>query len=60
MKHEEPKFVTDWREMKPPKCCHTCDNYLPNGECRQYNSIPPKDFAESINACDSWDLEVPF
>lgn len=60
MKHKEPLFVTDWRYIKAPKCCHTCDNYLPNGECRIYNTIPPEEFAMTKDVCDKWDLEIGF
>lgn len=60
MKHKEPQFVTEWRQSKPPKCCHTCDNYLPNGECRQFNSIPPQEFCESVDVCESWEMEIEF
>jgi len=59
-RHQEPKFIIEWRNAKTPQCCHTCDHYLPNGECRKYNSIPPEDFAMTVDACESWELEVPF
>lgn len=60
MKYKEPKFVTEWREMKAPKCCHTCDNYLPDGKCRKFNMIPPEDFAMTDGACPNWVLEIGF
>ena len=62
-RHQEPKFISDWREWLnagPPKCCHTCDNYDQSGSCIKYGSIPPQDFAQSIDACADWALEIPF
>jgi hypothetical protein len=60
MKHKEPQFVIDWRQTKPPKCCHTCESYLPNGECRQFRSIPPQEFCDSVDVCESWEMEIRF
>jgi len=60
MKAKEPLFVTEWRHIKAPQCCHTCDNYLPNGECRIYHTIPPEEFASKVNECEFWDLEIVF
>jgi len=63
MKHKEPQFVTLWRDKiqdPTPQCCHTCDNYLDDGKCWEFDSLPPKEFAESIGVCDKWFEEIPF
>ena len=60
MKHPEPKMITECRELKPPRCCHTCDSYLPNGECRQFHLEPPEVFAMTDGICPNWELEIVF
>ena len=60
MKHKEPQFVTEWRKMQPPKCCHTCLEYSNDGLCLMYKEIPPEQFAKTVNICDKWQLDIPF
>ena len=59
-RHAEPQFVIDWRNLKAPKVCHTCDWYDKEGICNFHKSEPPEDFASTIGACDSWVEELPF
>lgn len=59
----EPEIVRQWREwdkMGPPRCCHTCDFYEPDGHCRKHKQRPPDDFAATPDACPDWTREVPF
>lgn len=60
MRHEEPDFVKKWRYIPAPRCCHTCDWYDKQGICQFHKSEPPKEFAETINACATWIEEIPF
>jgi hypothetical protein len=63
MRHPEPQIVKLWRENPGiPKCCHTCISYTQEGLCLEFESEPPQDFAESLNACTLWMSEdsIPF
>ena len=59
----EPQFLIDYREWVkagPPKCCHTCDEYSPDGKCFKFDMRPPDEFAATPDACDQWIDEIPF
>lgn len=56
----EPDFVREWREMKQPKCCHTCDSYDSRGNCTYHVQRPPADFAACCDECPDWSAEIPF
>lgn len=59
----EPQFLIDYREWLkagPPKCCHTCDQFNQSGHCLAFDMRPPDEFAASVDACESWEMEVPF
>jgi hypothetical protein len=63
MKHPEPEIVTIYRKTlrtEPPRLCHTCDNYQPDGRCAEFDSVPPESFAKEPSQCDLWIEEVPF
>ena len=60
---QEPKFLVDYREWVkagPPKCCHTCEHFGNDGLCVNFFMEPPAEFAEALDLCPSWELEVPF
>jgi hypothetical protein len=60
---KEPEYLVQWREWMragPPKCCHTCEHYSPDGECWQYKMTPPQAFADSVGECKDWIPEIPF
>ena len=60
---QEPKFLVDYREWVkagPPKCCHTCEHFGNDGLCVEFFMAPPAEFAEAVDLCLSWELEVPF
>lgn len=59
-RHPEPQFVIDWRNRKAPQVCHTCGWYDKKGLCNFHNEEPPKEFANTQGACNSWIEEVPF
>ena len=62
MKHPEPQIVTVYRAaqaMKAPQVCHTCENYLPDGICAEFDAEPPVDFAETPGSCELWIQEIP-
>jgi len=59
----EPEFLIQWREWVkagPPKCCHTCENYDHQGKCFEFDMTPPEDFTATVDACDKWEMEIPF
>jgi len=63
MRHPEPAIVTHYRntlKAEPPRVCHTCDFYQPNGVCAEYNDTPPVEFANEPGGCALWEWEVPF
>lgn len=64
---EEPVEVIQWRQKykaatfdRPPKCCHTCDDYTDDGYCSHFYMEPPADFANTFNACPEWYEKIPF
>lgn len=64
---EPPIEVIHWRERfkkaaldEPPRCCHTCIDYVPDGYCRHYQMNPPEEFTQQIDQCPDWEREVPF
>jgi hypothetical protein len=60
---QEPKFLVEYREWVkagPPKCCHTCEHFGNDGLCVEFFMTPPAEFAEALDLCPSWELEVPF
>lgn len=62
-RHPEPAIVTLYRQTlaaEPPRVCHTCDFYQPNGVCAEYNDTPPAEFASEPGGCALWVWEVPF
>jgi hypothetical protein len=59
MRHKEPEFVLVWRQPVP-KCCHTCEHYGVDGQCVVFFMEPPEEFADTRDACESWEIEVPF
>jgi hypothetical protein len=62
-KHETPQFVKDywaWMQAGPPKCCHTCGHYEPDGQCYKFHMEPPEQFAATPGECTSWKPEIPF
>ena len=63
MRYKEPKFVTEWKDaikQEPPRCCHTCENYLGDGSCQIFNMVAPEDFAEAVGVCSDWERAIPF
>lgn len=67
MRHPQPKLVKDYydkvnalRDIKEPKCCHTCDSYTEEGTCREYSIAPPEEFAQQLNQCEKWIPIIPF
>jgi hypothetical protein len=63
MRHPEPEIVRLWRIMTGiPKCCHTCEHYDKDGVCTKFNAVPPREFAENLDACKDWSSEdgIPF
>jgi hypothetical protein len=59
----DPQFLLDYRQwMKsgPPKCCHTCEHFSQEGHCSVFDMRPPGEFADEVDGCDQWELEVPF
>lgn len=59
----EPQFLVDyraWIKAGPPKCCHTCEMYGPDGLCTEFLMRPPADFAATIGECPKWMRELPF
>ena len=62
-RHPEPAIVTLYRatlKAEPPKVCHTCDHYTPNGLCAEFNAEPPEAFANEPGECSLWVWEIPF
>lgn len=60
---QEPDFLIQWREWMragPPKCCHTCDEYSPDGNCLKFDMRPPEEFAATVDSCDQWLEVIPF
>jgi len=43
----------------PPKCCHTCDHFGPDGKCYRFHRKPPPGFADEVERCDEWVIELP-
>lgn len=63
MRPSEPEFLRQWREwdaMGPPKCCHTCIAYAQDGRCDKFGMVPPEEFVGTPDACEQWELGVPF
>ena len=67
MRHPQPNIVSEYydkvnamRDIKEPKCCHTCDSYTEEGICREYLIEPPEDFAQQLNQCEEWIPIIPF
>ena len=63
MRHPEPPIVTHyWATLKsdPPKVCHMCDHYTPQGICAEFDAEPPQAFASEPGACSFWSEGVPF
>jgi hypothetical protein len=63
MKPPEPDFVTAWRKwvkQGPPRCCFTCEHFKDDGRCAQFDTVPPKEFAEALDECEKWEPELPF
>ena len=59
----EPEHVRNWREWVkagPPRCCHTCEHYGPDGGCARFHMTPPPEFAASADQCHRWEQEIPF
>lgn len=60
---KEPEFLSQWREWVekgPPKCCHNCEHYDQDGHCMEFDMRPPDDFAGTEDACNAWEIELPF
>lgn len=63
MRHPEPPIVTQYRSIikgEPPRVCHTCDHYRPDGVCAEFDAEPPESFANEPGACQLWVEEIPF
>lgn len=61
MRPPKPDFVIEWERSKPaPRCCHTCENYTPDGICYIHKESPPDEFVNSVDVCDFWMEEIPF
>lgn len=61
MRPPEPDFLIEWRQTRnTPHCCHTCAHYNYEGWCRKFKSTPPAEFANTRDACESWEDEIPF
>jgi hypothetical protein len=63
MRTQEPDIVTLYRQQirqSPPKVCHTCESYLKNGMCLEFNQEPPELFTRTVGVCDLWTEEIPF
>jgi hypothetical protein len=67
MRHKTPKVVEEYNakvnaivDINEPKCCHTCDYYMENGLCQQYQIEPPEDFASQLDQCQDWLPIIPF
>lgn len=59
----EPEFLIQWRvwyQAGPPKCCFTCDEYDDAGHCGKFETVPPEDFAKSVDVCAQWVKRIPF
>ena len=51
MRHPEPAIVTQYRQTlkaEPPRVCHTCDHYRPDGVCAEFGEAPPPEFPTSL------------
>ena len=59
-RHEKPKILIDYENMKRPKICHTCESYDISGICLKHMAEPPKDFAETDKACPDHEEDAPF
>jgi hypothetical protein len=46
--------------LDEPRVCETCSNRGIRGECAKFSRTPPKEFAETPNACAQWEVLVPF
>ena len=63
MRHPEPAIVTHYLATlaaEPPRVCHTCDHYRPDGVCAEFGEAPPPEFASEPGGCALWVWEVPF
>lgn len=61
MKHDMPDHIKEfYRYKEPPKCCHTCDFYMDDGNCQIYNMTPPEEFAAQEGQCDKWQEVITF
>ena len=62
-RHPEPPIVIHYRQTlkaEVPQLCHTCDHYMPDGKCAEFNEPPPESFANEPGECSLWVWEVPF
>jgi len=62
-KPPEPEFLKQWREWVqkgPPRCCHTCDFFGMDGECKKFNAKPDIEFLNTQDACEYWQQDIPF
>jgi len=62
-RHPEPAIVTHYRntlKAEPPRVCHTCDHYTPDGICAEFGEAPPPEFANEPGGCALWVWEIPF
>lgn len=63
LRHAVPQFLIDYRNRikeVAPKCCHTCHHYTTDGRCIIFLGMVPEDFASKIDACTSYEEEIPF
>ena len=62
-RHPEPSIVTLYRQTlkaDPPQVCHTCDHYMQDGRCSEFDQFPPEPFTREPGECSFWALEIPF
>jgi hypothetical protein len=62
-RHPEPQELADRIALikkGPPRYCHTCDHYTPNGFCDIAGQEPPEEFARTPDACDDYFELIPF
>lgn len=43
-----------------PRVCYNCALRREDGKCGLFGEHPPHNFQETPNACDKWEVVVPF
>lgn len=59
----EAAIFTQRREGEsngPSRTCRTCWHFDELGACARFGARPPRDFADSPDACPQWELGLPF